>query len=870
MLHRSNFTTIKVKNLDTIHLKEPRHLPENIRLVPTIAQLARNPFSNQMEGSNFTPVNTPKAVEVPKSPTSSEKVMSSIVAKPNKAASKASEPEESSTPNVAIKPKKASRPSTPKEAAMPSTPIQSKKASTSSSSGGSKTSTIAIKPKAGPQSTSSVESGTSAFKIELEDLTNRNKISVASLQKALTERGLDVDKKETRPILTVRLILCMSKLGLDCSNTVLQSRVAELLSFRMPQLKARLTQLNADAKGTNKVELIERILEAEQALAQTSGDDAGDGSSGSSPTQHGGYSTTPSSGADRNRRGSSTPTPASSNVSSTAGKVGGSKKRRRTEDADDADDEKEKPKSTKRKKTQDARLETVGELPAPPVQNVPNVTNGGGLDEQDMDMSDAPSDREASAPPTDKAGDVEDGLGKQVIMPDNQDGKDILEPLTLGAIATEGEVDTVQRSVSSKVSRPATVDPEMVDPEAESEMRPTNFDTPNVPENGKKRKSAATTDASAVDTDPESKQHANVVRPKASVKGKKPQKPAQTIPDGGAAEAESKKRKRGEPTAGNADDVNTEKISEKPQKRLRVTDDEAENTEDGVGSDPPKVLEELQQQEEPTKLEETTKLEGPKQSEKRKHQNDYFVFNGTLDTRVLFEDTVVPPKILNSTSKIMTGCGNMDDVNIVHGYRLGLKKYQKSHEPDHDPQKKGMRKWWTVQTLWEGKVSGIELSSNGNGQPDVDDRQSDAGNGQSMVNGEQTDDPLKHSNIYKVQPKFDNVDDEIMYDCTEGETTGEALEAFNQRIKERDDPAKNAKKRLRKIESVWLDMIYPPGSFSLDAYYMLLWKPKADEGMSKEQKLELREKEKAMMKLTGMQVASEKFWDIRSSHDRRW
>lgn len=121
-----------------------------------------------------------------------------------------------------------------------------------------------------------------------------------------------------------------------------------------------------------------------------------------------------------------------------------------------------------------------------------------------------------------------------------------------------------------------------------------------------------------------------------------------------------------------------------------------------------------------------------------------------------------------------------------------------------------------------------------------------------------------------MQPKFDNVDDEVMYDCTEGETTGDDFEAYQQRIKDRDDPVKNATKKIRETEREWLDDISRLDSFSLDAYYTHLWKPEAEQGMSKEEKLRLREEEKAIMNFFGIKVASEEFREIRRSHDGRW
>ena len=109
-----------------------------------------------------------------------------------------------------------------------------------------------------------------------------------------------------------------------------------------------------------------------------------------------------------------------------------------------------------------------------------------------------------------------------------------------------------------------------------------------------------------------------------------------------------------------------------------------------------------------------------------------------------------------------------------------------------------------------------------------------------------------------------------MYDCTDGATTGDELEAFNQRINERDDPVKNAQKNLRKEESEFLDEFSRLESVSLDGYYTHLWKPEADEAMSKEEKLRLRVEEKAIMEILGIKVVSEEFREIRRSHDGRW
>ena len=710
MFHRSSKTsprTIKAQNLDIIHLRESSYLPNNIKLVHTKSQVARNPCNNTMEGSKFTPVNTPKALEAPNSPTSMEQVMSSTVAKPKKAALKTSNHGVPSTPNVANKPKKATKAAISQEAASSTTPVQPDAALKSTSPEESEASISRIQPEAEPNPTDPQDDESYIGSIKFSDLTNRNMTSVESLHEALGDRNLD--KRGNRQIKTARLLLHHIGFDLDGTNTTLQNRAYELVNTKMPALKVLLTRLNAalnpneSAKGTNKPKMVARVLEAEMAFKASSGD-SGEVSSSSSPAEHGAQSTSPASGAGQNRRGSSSPTPAPSNEDLVAAiKAGDSKKRRRTEDSNDADDEHEKPISMKRQKTKDAGPETVGQLSGPPVQEAADLENRGSPD-QDMD-----------------------------------DGHDLDGP-TLGAPDVDGLIGTPKSDVrqpqaslkSKSLQSAANVDPKMVDPEAESETEGTDIDTSNAPGNGKKRKSAVTSDASVADTDLETPQQATVVRPKASLKGKKPQKSAHAIPVGGTAEAESKKRKREEPTVWNDDDVNAQNVPEKPHKRTKVTDDEAEHTDDDVGADVSKVLEEPQQLEEPTKPEES------RQSVKRTPTKDFFVFNGILDTKILFEDSIVPPEILNATCRILTGCGVMDDVNMVHQYRLGLRKYQKSHEHDHDPQKKGWRKWWAVQTFWESRVSDIEVSASSDTHSDAGSPRSDAGNGKSKVNGEHT------------------------------------------------------------------------------------------------------------------------------------
>ena len=105
------------------------------------------------------------------------------------------------------------------------------------------------------------------------------------------------------------------------------------------------------------------------------------------------------------------------------------------------------------------------------------------------------------------------------------------------------------------------------------------------------------------------------------------------------------------------------------------------------------------------------------------------------------------------------------------------------------------------------------------------------------------------------QPHFNDVAEEILYDCDEGVTNGVDVQAYNEHLSEMRSPAKDVEKQLREEKSVRQDTIGVPGHVGLNAYYEHLWQPEDDEELSKEEKLGLREQEKALMKIQGVQVA---------------
>ena len=328
MLYRSSKSstlTIKIKDLDIIHLREPTYLPDNIKLVHSKAQVARNPWNNLMEGSKFTPVNPPKALEAPKSPTPQGPVISNTPVEPTKAATNSLSLEEPTTSKDIITAKTPTTPSdsqekailstpiqprvasespssedfkiTIQETAMSSTPIQPRVASESPSSEDLKIAIAPGKPKAGRKATSIKISEIIIGNVIMSDVTNRNKTTVENLHQAMKISNLEISGN--RHVNTAKLILYALDYDLDGTNTALQTRVIEMQEAKMPELKAHLTQLNAavndntPVKETNKPTMIERVLKAELDQIKASGGDSGEGSSGSSSAENGGQSTSP-------------------------------------------------------------------------------------------------------------------------------------------------------------------------------------------------------------------------------------------------------------------------------------------------------------------------------------------------------------------------------------------------------------------------------------------------------------------------------------------------------------------------------------------------------------------------------------------------
>ena len=284
---------------------------------------------------------------------------------------------------------------------------------------------------------------------------------------------------------------------------------------------------------------------------------------------------------------------------------------------------------------------------------------------------------------------------------------------------------------------------------------------------------------------------------------------------------------------------------------------------------------------------------------KKEDEPDYFIFNGTFDTRLLFEKASVEATVLNATLRILTGCPQDEDIATVHCSRRDLPKFGAYRKGEYKANQSGWKTWLVMQASWESQEKKAEeiLAREEHSDNDGDEEMSDAGDDRPTTGGKHpglygglshggSDDERahvggKHPDLYGVssesgsdgaseQSRFHDVAEEILYDCDEGATNGADVQAYNEHLSEMRNPAKHVEKQLRKEEGARLDTIGVPGHVGLDAYYEHLWQPEDDEELSKEEKLGLREQEKALMKIQGVQVASEVFREIRRSHDGRW
>ena len=303
---KKNIRSKKVKGLDTIHLPRPYHYDQNpqssqssqrkIKIVHTMSDVGKSPVSNVLEGTErgFTPVNPGRKINIteekPVAASKSKAKAESTVqeGKSDKAKAKAekvwsamndSKAEEKKTAKAINADKaedkgvtkakqdtktkaapKALPPLKPKPKANPFIMTEAKTASSKSSKAKPKPQVKAPSPESGDESESegpATKVGSSAD-LQIKDITNRNKTTVARLNQALSDRGLPIGGN--RHDVTARFFLY--ELGLDTTggNKEMQQYCNLLLQTGMSRLKESLVDLGLPSVGTNKPALVERIL----------------------------------------------------------------------------------------------------------------------------------------------------------------------------------------------------------------------------------------------------------------------------------------------------------------------------------------------------------------------------------------------------------------------------------------------------------------------------------------------------------------------------------------------------------------------------------------------------------------------------------
>ena len=188
--------------------------------------------------------------------------------------------------------------------------------------------------------------------LEMKDITNRNKTTVAKLIQALSHRGLATTGN--RADVTARFLLYELDLDTTGEDKEMHKYCKELLQASMPRLKELLSDLNQNSVGTNKPLLIGRILKATYPADgdSSSGEDEEEGEKSSDkPDQEAKESATASSSSD---------------------KVNG-KKRARVVEEDDSGEEDVRPKEAKRQKHVVLEDENEGPSRGQPKRNKPYI-----------------------------------------------------------------------------------------------------------------------------------------------------------------------------------------------------------------------------------------------------------------------------------------------------------------------------------------------------------------------------------------------------------------------------------------------------------------------------------------------------------------
>ena len=263
----------------------------------------------------------------------------------------------------------------------------------------------------------------------------------------------------------------------------------------------------------------------------------------------------------------------------------------------------------------------------------------------------------------------------------------------------------------------------------------------------------------------------------------------------------------------------------------------------------------------------------PKQA---KPKDNHFNFNELLDSRTLFENTVVPAEVLSACLRVLTGLGTVKDMNIVHDFRHPLPLYKLYRDGKLKANvKKCPKAFLVAQEFYEERMGEleeaiIEAERKEDEEKAVREAQDEDEEGfeedkAEDPDHEMTDDDGEEDIDHLIlAPPADGagpVGDEVQQQA--------AITAHYDDVQMEQDDADNLRgKSLHASEAAYLASL--PAGTTLESYYDNLWEPESEEECSKENKLRLRKEEIALMKIGKVEVGSEEFRKVRLSHDGKW
>ena len=293
----------------------------------------------------------------------------------------------------------------------------------------------------------------------------------------------------------------------------------------------------------------------------------------------------------------------------------------------------------------------------------------------------------------------------------------------------------------------------------------------------------------------------------------------------------------------------------------------------------------------------------PKPKKSKDKEDNHFVFNSLLDSRTLFENTLVPADVLSCALRVLTRMGTVKDINVVHDFRHPLPLFKLYRDGKHRPNaKKCPRVYLLAQEFYQEREEELlmeileaekkedeekakEMAEKkeeddqemGDGEAKDQDKMAEDEDDEEFDEDKETEDQQPDQEMSDDDEEDTNIDDLIIaapVDGAMGEDVAEVYQqaeiaAYYEDIQNEQDEADDLRgKSLHASEVAYLASI--PEGIAHEPYYDGLWDPESDEEGSKKEKMQFREKEITLMKIKKVEVGSETFKKVRWSHDGKW